>query len=280
METTNLFSTQPELVLRELNNNNDLSDQDIYPFLSGIMKLYNLVELILKAHAGEVQPDLDSLGIDPDLLEPEDIAVACYQDEIAAIDYESLIFAADSLYSGYYCPVNYSTDCFVDSIKNLCEACKIILNTISNGDPVDFDRVYKEAVEQFYYDLNYCIIVNFKLMYYENGEILSCVKYYSAMTNTDIKKLADKMSDISEKHRPDLEFLNKYPEIFDKLLQYTPKALLYDLFGVSDCVENEEWADLLPDKDGKVKRYLDQDFIDELYVRNEQKMLERVGVEL
>ncbi len=277
MDITKFFSDTKGL--KEIKNEGNVPDRDIFPFLNKVMFLYNLTKLVLDAHSGRVKPDLEALGLSPELLEPEDLAVACYQDDITSIDYSRLKAEAPTLYTGYYCQSNYSTQCFVDSIINLCDICNALLNTISNGDDLNFNETYKESMEQYYYDLNYCILSNFKLLSYEKGEILSCIKYYCAMTNTDVEKLATHMLSVYQEHRPNLEFLNKYPEIFDKLAEYTPTSLLFDILGMSDCIEPNEWKELLPDKNGKIARYIDQDFIDELYERNDVKRIERMTEE-
>lgn len=275
-DNTNFFSDDNSQ-LKELKNNNNLSDQEIYPFLSSSLSLYFLVEKILKAHNKEIKAD-----IEPELLpymEEIDLIVACYQEEISIFDYNSLKKMSESLLYGYYCQSNYSTVCFYNAILNLCDICQEMSNIIDRGDSesLNFDNAYRETMEQCFYDLNYCILANFKLLSYENNEILSCVRYLQVVENINIQELADKMAAIYSEHRPDLEFLNKYPEIFEKLATYVPMSLLLDLISVSDCVESEEWKELLPNSNGTVKKEIDADFLEELYARSEQKMAERLG---
>ena len=248
-----------------IDNFNGVDNKIMYNVFDSLYSMWKLTKLILDAHDGKITPDEDPEDLRG--MTSEEIASLMYSEELDGFDKsfaENL--SKDLLYSAYFKP-NYATEMFATAVYNLTELFRSINGSLFKMVSYELDPEIKERLRKYLYDLNYGILVNFKLMSYKENQILNCVQYYVVKNNITVESIAEPMFEIYKEHKPELPYLNNHPELFTKLEEYIPYTTLLDLIAYSDVVTEDEWNAMLPDENGKIKLEPDQLFFDELEAR-------------
>lgn len=270
--TTNFFNT------RTIDNYNGLSDREIYNVLTHLLDLQAITKKILDAHDGKLTLEYDEDELEG--LTNDELISLHYCDEIADIDigeYNKIVY---NIFLGLYFKPNYTIELFANGINNTLKIYKELNLRINSGHALDFDNYYRKYLEKHYYNINYCILVNFKLMYIDEASITSGIKYFCTINKIKLEDIVNPMYEIFKEHKPTVVYLNKHPELFEKLEDLIPPANLLDLVAYSDLVEPEEWEKMLPKEDGTIELSIDQLFIDELEERYHEAVRNNVMEEL
>lgn len=266
---TNFFGTTEEKIpanaIDIIDNFNGVDNKIMYKVFESLYDMWKLSKLILDAHDGKIVPDEDPEDLRG--LTSEEIASLIYSEELDGYDKSfAEVLSKDLLYSAYFKP-NYATEMFATAVYNITNIFRSINGSLSKMISFELDNETKDRLRKYFYNLNYGILVNFKLMSYKDNQILNCVQYYIVKNNITIESIAEPMFEVYKDHKPELPYLNNHLELFSRLEEVIPYATLLDLIAYSDVVTEDEWNDMLPDADGKIKLEPDQLFFDELEAR-------------
>lgn len=254
-----------------IENFNGVSNQIMYKVFDNLYSMWCLAKMILDAHDGKIVPDEDPEDLRG--MSSEEIASLIYGEVLEDFDTSfSETLAKDLLYSAYLKP-NYSTEIFATAVYNLADIFNNLKSRLYMMTSYELDNDTKKEIQRHFYNLNYCLLVNFKLMSYKENKILNCIQYYTVSKQMSVAEIAEPMFNIFKENQPELPYLNNHPELFVKLEEVIPYSTLLDLIAYSDVVTSEEWNDMLPDADGNIKLVVDQLFFDEL----ESRFAENVG---
>lgn len=264
---TNLFGQAEETTkpVEILDNFNGVDNKIMYQVFDNLYSMWKLANTILDAHAGKILPDEDPEDLRG--LSSEEIASLIYTEDLESFDAnfaENL--SKELLYSAYFKP-NYSTEIFATAVYNLADTFKNLVERLNIMVEYELGKETEDKIKKYLYDLNYGILVNFKLMGYREGYVLNCIQFYTIKNNMNVSDIAEPMFKIFQEHKPALPYLNNHPELFEKLESVIPYYTLLDLIAYSDVITEQEWKDMLPDENGTIKLDVDQLFFDELEAR-------------